>query len=558
VVDSGALEFRRFDMGISPFWRTASEEEKTEQRHWQSELCERGDVLLGAEVFVSQLAVVYPDRLVLGDRSYVSAHSYLWGDVEIGADCTLNPFTEVRGKIRIGDGVRIGAHTSILGFQHSTSTDLPVYKQPLTFAGIEIGDDVWIGSHVSILDGVRVGAHSIVGAGAVVTRDVEEWSVVAGNPARKIRDRRASAKVVGDFTGTLRRVSDTAAQELPGILAAAWERGEEQAFIDHPGASPSVRAWCDAVELSQLFEDRRHELPVTPAQIASELLSRQDPSTGLIPESRGEAAGPSSDGHAAVNYNILCAGYALRLLGASFAHPILAVDHMTSQDIRRGLDEQPWGSEGWRAGAWVDSLGTAMLWNSTDFGLSPEIESLMGWLVTRCNPATGLWGVPNGADGWLEPVNGFYRATRGTFAQFGVPLPHPERTIDSVLAHSADRNYFGATRGTACNVLDVIHPLWLAGKQTSHRRNEGESWARRQLERIGLAWEAGAGFSFALEPGTGWQRTPGLLGTEMWLSITWLLADYLGAGDVPDFRPRGIHRPEPWTTLAASRNEALA
>jgi hypothetical protein len=62
-------------------------------------------------------------------------------------------------------------------------------------------------------------------------------------------------------------------------------------------------------------------------------------------------------------------------------------------------------------------------------------------------------------------------------------------------------------------------------------------------------WSDGAGFSFALERGEGWQRTPGLLGTEMWLSITWLLGDYLGMSDVLDFQPQGIHRPRPAASL---------
>ena len=48
---------------------------------------------------------------------------------------------------------------------------------------VAIGDDVWIGGRVIILPGVHIGSHSIVGAGAVVTKNVPEWAVVAGNPA---------------------------------------------------------------------------------------------------------------------------------------------------------------------------------------------------------------------------------------------------------------------------------------------------------------------------------------------------------------------------------------
>src|SRR4051812_11155262 len=175
--------FTRYDMGVSPFWEQATPEEQDEQRAWLSDLAGRGDVAFGSEVFVSRLAVVYPDRLRLGERTYVAAHAYLWGDVEVGADCTLNPFTEVRGVVRVGDGVRIGAHTSVLGFNHSMATDRPVFQQPLTMQGITIGDDVWIGSHVVVLDGGTIGSHSVIAAGAVGPQGGAPRRIRARHPA---------------------------------------------------------------------------------------------------------------------------------------------------------------------------------------------------------------------------------------------------------------------------------------------------------------------------------------------------------------------------------------
>lgn len=537
--------FTRYDMGIMPFWAQATDDEKQRQREWQAEIASRGKVEFGTEVFVSPLAAVYADRLVLGDRTYVSAHSYLWHDVEVGADCTLNPFTEVRGLVRVGDGVRIGAHTSVLGFNHGMSTDRPVFEQPLTMQGISIGDDVWIGSHVVVLDGVSVGSHSIIAAGAVVTKDVPAWSIVAGNPARVIRDRRTGS--AGSRSGDLARFAENVREQLPQILERSWSE-TEQSYTDRPDAEPTVRAWCDAVELTAMF-DLWARLPVSRERCIDELRRRQDVQTGLIPDWQDVDAGWVADGHAGVNYHILCAGYALGLLGSTFAQPIHVVDRLSSRELRDALAAQPWRAEGWRTGAWVDSVGTAMLWNRTKFSLDTEIETLLGWLTTRCDPGTGLWGPRDPSSGWLEAVNGFYRLTRGTYAQFGVPLPYPERTVDSVLAHAADGNWFGDRRGTACNVLDVIHPLWLAAKQTNHRRKEGEGWARRQLDRALRSWRPGTGLSFTLEPGSGWDGQPGLLGTEMWLSITWLLADYLGFSGDLGYRPRGIHRPEPATVV---------
>lgn len=61
--------------------------------------------------------------------------------------------------------------------------------QPVTRQEIVVEDDVWVGANAVIIGGVRIGSHSIVGAGAVVTRDVEPYSVVGGVPARLIRRR---------------------------------------------------------------------------------------------------------------------------------------------------------------------------------------------------------------------------------------------------------------------------------------------------------------------------------------------------------------------------------
>jgi maltose O-acetyltransferase len=55
---------------------------------------------------------------------------------------------------------------------------------------VVIGDDVWIGGQVIILPGVKVGSHSIIGAGSVVTKDVPQYAVVGGNPAKVIKFRK--------------------------------------------------------------------------------------------------------------------------------------------------------------------------------------------------------------------------------------------------------------------------------------------------------------------------------------------------------------------------------
>ena len=157
-----------------------------------------------------------------------------------------------------------------------------------------------------------------------------------------------------------------------------------------------------------------------------------------------------------------------------------------------------------------------------------------------------MWGSPNPEDGVLQLVNGFYRASRGTFAQFGLPLPYPERVIDTVLQHARDERFFARSRQNACNVLDIAHPLWLT-RATGYRTDEVSALAHRLLDAALEYWSAGAGFGFrapARDTAGSPDTVPGLQGAEMWLAIVWYLADLVGVADSLGYRPRGVHRPE--------------
>jgi acetyltransferase-like isoleucine patch superfamily enzyme len=72
--------------------------------------------------------------------------------------------------------------------------DRPIRDQGVTNKGIVIDDDVWVGSNVTFLDGVHVGTGCVIGAGAVVTKDLPPYSVAAGVPARVIDNRRQPKK----------------------------------------------------------------------------------------------------------------------------------------------------------------------------------------------------------------------------------------------------------------------------------------------------------------------------------------------------------------------------
>ncbi|AMW13177.1 acetyltransferase [Streptomyces qaidamensis] len=533
----------------------ASERQRAAQEQRQKRLFTGpGEVRLGEDCFVAESAAVHPDVLHLGDRSYIAAQAYVTGEIRTGADCTVNPFTVVRGTVTLGDGVRIGAHTALLGFNHGSAPDLPVHRQPVTCRGITVGDDVWIGSHVVVVDGVTIGDHCVIGAGAVVTKDLPAWSVAAGNPARRLRDRReprgaqrpARPEALAE---ELRAFARTARAQATDLLDRSW-RPDTGRYADRPGTAPTVRAHCDAVEIADLLLG-----DVPPHLTAPEHLERlralQDPATGLVPEYGAPAPlpGPAGPPDGDCAYHVLCVGYALDLLGSSFAHPVHAVRTTTAGRLVRHLGELPWTDRAWHAGAWVDSWATAAHWNLRAGGEAAApgaLEALFGWLHTHADPWTGMWGSPTRESGRLQMVNGYYRLTRGSFAQFGLPVPYPERVIDTVLDHARDPRHFTPGRDNACNVLDVIHPLWLCARQTTHRGEEARAWAASRLSAALGRWHPGQGFGFGpTSDGTGPGREPGLQGTEMWLAIIWLLADVVGVADVLGYRPRGIHRPEP-------------
>ncbi|WP_308197776.1 acyltransferase [Rathayibacter sp. VKM Ac-2926] len=518
------------------FWAEAAPEQRSRQLDLQRELlAAHPGWSLGADCFVAESAAVDPERLVLGDRSYLAAGAYLTGDVEIGADCSLNPYTVVRGSVVLGSAVRVGAHTSILGFNHSMEPGTEVFRQPLSSRGIRIGDDVWIGSHVVVLDGVTVGDHAVLAAGAVVTKDVAAGAVVGGNPARRLRWR---VPPVAAEVSDAARLADRAREEIEGILRGALVDGgpapqdgpalhDGPAFRDRPGAAPSDRALGDAVELADLLLGSPPP-GVDPAAVVARLRGLPVPGADLWTDP--EAA-----------YRMLSAGYALDLLGSEFAGPLTAVTEETPEGLVARLDGLRWRDDPWNAGHHVDALGTALHWtrrrgDPVPVGLE---EALYGWLLTRADPRSGMWGEASADRGLLLLVNGAYRATRGTFVQDGRPLPYPDAVRDTVLRHARDDRWFRPERVDACAALDLVHPLWLT-RGSTYRAAEVEPLARTLLADVLGRWRPGRGFAFRLHA-----ADAGLQGTEMWLAVLWYLADLLGASDTLGYRPRGVHRPEP-------------
>lgn len=111
--------------------------------------------------------------------------------VELGNNSGLGINCRISGKTIIGDNVMMGPNVCIFTANHAFDRiDIPMNQQGLTKEKpVIIEDDVWIGANVTILPGVKISRGAIVGAGAVVTKNIPQYAIVGGNPARVIKYR---------------------------------------------------------------------------------------------------------------------------------------------------------------------------------------------------------------------------------------------------------------------------------------------------------------------------------------------------------------------------------
>jgi acetyltransferase-like isoleucine patch superfamily enzyme len=172
-------------------------------RYWRFfllKLRHRGNVVTEGFVFLGRGVELHArpgyGRIVLGrwvhigNRCAIRAHegTIRIGDkVVFGTDITVNGYLD----IEVGAATLIADWVYVCDFDHVT-TDLtrPIKDQGIVKSPVRIGPDCWLGTKVTVTRGVRIGRGSVVAANAVATRDVPEYAIVGGVPARFIRSRR--------------------------------------------------------------------------------------------------------------------------------------------------------------------------------------------------------------------------------------------------------------------------------------------------------------------------------------------------------------------------------
>lgn len=125
---------------------------------------------------VSTASIRHGENIYIGNNSSINHNCVLWAGIN--------------SKIIINDNVLLGPNVSIFSMNHSVDKNELMINQPWDEADVVIGNDVWIGCNSIILKGRTVGEGAVIAAGAVITKDVLPYTIVAGNPARVIGHRK--------------------------------------------------------------------------------------------------------------------------------------------------------------------------------------------------------------------------------------------------------------------------------------------------------------------------------------------------------------------------------
>ena len=143
--------------------------------------------------FAKKIRAFWGKKIVAkcGKTLNIERNAVFGPQLEIGNKSGIGINCEIYGPVKLGEYVMMGPEVVIYtsGHRHD-SIDIPIGEQGSEeIRPVEIGNDVWIGRRVIIMPGVKIGNGCIIGAGAVVTKDIPDYSIAAGVPAKVVKSR---------------------------------------------------------------------------------------------------------------------------------------------------------------------------------------------------------------------------------------------------------------------------------------------------------------------------------------------------------------------------------
>jgi UDP-3-O-[3-hydroxymyristoyl] glucosamine N-acyltransferase len=147
-------------------------------------------------VFPKVRLLRYPKNIFLEEGVIIKSYAQICpcnktSKISIGKNTTIGNYTFIYAseKITIGDNCMIAPFVYIVDSQHGMDREFNMNSQSNTTKPIKIGMDVWIGANSVILSGVQIGDGAVIASGSIVTKSINPYSIVGGNPAKLIKMR---------------------------------------------------------------------------------------------------------------------------------------------------------------------------------------------------------------------------------------------------------------------------------------------------------------------------------------------------------------------------------
>lgn len=152
--------------------------------------------VIGADSMIRSHCIIYSGstfgeglitghRVTIRENATIGKHCLISTLVDIQGNCTIGDYSRIYSNVHIGELTKIGSYVFIFPYSIFTNDPQPPSE---VLTGAEVGDFAIITVHCSILPGVKIGAHSLIGANSVVSRNIEAYSFAIGSPAKKIKD----------------------------------------------------------------------------------------------------------------------------------------------------------------------------------------------------------------------------------------------------------------------------------------------------------------------------------------------------------------------------------